>query len=590
MTGKEYKTRRHALKLGAIGIAPYSLKQFTDSEEESKGFKITQAMTPAVKKGYQAINNSNEDDFSNLLITVKNTGTSPLVLGDAYILSGAPYSVSYWKDKYYGGWGGEIQPNSSVDKFAQGSDETNGKPLEFKWRKDEKVLERAPDQFRSQQRTFPEDYAQGETYTAKFGVFLKGNDGNKSPVTDTLTLKYYGGMEKIYDVDSYSIWVPKYVESTESDKPPKQSATSTQTSTSEKETTDSEDESPVTVENGRISNGEIAVEVTTSETQRPTFINSIKRGGKVYKKKLMTVPIDRAANEYFKFESIDMASSFSNNTIAGYKVRRTFATSARTLTIETAVGVLPSHSLVLANIRFLNTSDQSVQLNTKPNFVANGIGMGRADIRSPKQPYRYHVSGHEPQEFSQASKWATSSIAGELPYVMAFDSERALAIGLLQGTTDSRMAMTEGKPHQIRLFVNPIELTPGDGAEWTLAVTAHNGGSNARNQAQELLTTANKYKQKLTEGQKQKTSVKKDDLPKRVIVKCLSDDLQRYKFRVTGEVKHLEPNEDSGAAVDTIQGNTVKGMVGKGDDRFAFSGDLIKVHNPAPVQMVVESR
>lgn len=595
MTDKGYVDRRQALKLGAFGAFP--LNRLVDSPSGSGSVQVTQAMTPAVKKGYQVID-GNEGEFNQLLVTVENTGNSPVVLADdVYVLSGVPYSATDWKVEYYSTWGPDLKANESTDVIVQGAEKINHRmlkrpsgPLEFKWVKEKEVLERAPEQFRSERRTFPDDYAQGETYTAKFGTFLKSNDGSPIPVTDSVKLRYSGGMRKVRDGDSYSIWVPKFVESVgEGTRRTRRTRTPSQTDTPEEanDTSTSEGEPELTVSGGRISNGELTVDVATDETPRPTFINSISRNGTTHKNNLMTVPIDRASNEYLRFESTDEVSSFSTDGFAGYEVRRRFGTAARTLTIETTVGVLPARPIAIVNVRFLNDGDQSVRLDTKPNFVAEGIGMGRADIRSPEGPYKFSVSGREPRKFSRSSKWATYPIAGDPPYVMAFDAERALAVGLLQGTTDERLAMTEGKPHQIRLFVNPIELAPGDNAEWTLAITAHDGGSKARNQAQQLLTTAKEHRQKIHDTEKVES---KDNLPKKVIVKCRSDDMRRYKFQVTGEVRHLEPNEDHGEAVDTISGNTVKGMVGKGDDRFAFSGELIRVNNPAPVRMIVEKR
>jgi hypothetical protein len=84
-------------------------------------------------------------------------------------------------------------------------------------------------------------------------------------------------------------------------------------------------------------------------------------------------------------------------------------------------------------------------------------------------------------------------------------------------------------------------------------------------------------------------------LPKEVIVSTRNtDELSDYVFEVTGDLEKLEPNEDTGPAVDEVisQGDRVRveGTVGSGDDRFAFSGDIIEVDVPPAVQLETQSR
>jgi len=85
------------------------------------------------------------------------------------------------------------------------------------------------------------------------------------------------------------------------------------------------------------------------------------------------------------------------------------------------------------------------------------------------------------------------------------------------------------------------------------------------------------------------------ELDKEVIVSSPGTDEQmNYVIEVTGGLKKLEPNEDGGAAVDNVSESggrvRVEGTVGSGDDRFAFSGDLIEVDVPDAVQIEVRDR
>jgi len=63
---------------------------------------------------------------------------------------------------------------------------------------------------------------------------------------------------------------------------------------------------------------------------------------------------------------------------------------------------------------------------------------------------------------------------------------------------------------------------------------------------------------------------------------------------VTGDLEKLEPNEDTGPAVDEVsrRGDRVRveGTVGSGDDRFAFSGNLVEIDVPPAVQLDIRSR
>lgn len=72
------------------------------------------------------------------------------------------------------------------------------------------------------------------------------------------------------------------------------------------------------------------------------------------------------------------------------------------------------------------------------------------------------------------------------------------------------------------------------------------------------------------------------------------DDYVDYVFEVTGDLEELEPDEDSGVAVDEIsdRGDRVRvtGAVGTGDDRFAFSGELVEVDVPSAVTIEIRNR
>jgi len=86
------------------------------------------------------------------------------------------------------------------------------------------------------------------------------------------------------------------------------------------------------------------------------------------------------------------------------------------------------------------------------------------------------------------------------------------------------------------------------------------------------------------------------DLNKELIVSSPgTDDLLEYSVRVTGDARKLEPDEDFPPADDEIisldgGGTRIRGAVSTGDDRFAFSGDLIRESVPDGVQLQVRNR
>jgi type 1 fimbria pilin len=85
-----------------------------------------------------------------------------------------------------------------------------------------------------------------------------------------------------------------------------------------------------------------------------------------------------------------------------------------------------------------------------------------------------------------------------------------------------------------------------------------------------------------------------DRLPSEVVVTSEDDTFQNYVFEVTDDLEKLEPDEDSGEAVDTVTRSgdrvRVEGAVGTGDDRFAFSGDLVEVDVPPGVNLEITER
>lgn len=92
-----------------------------------------------------------------------------------------------------------------------------------------------------------------------------------------------------------------------------------------------------------------------------------------------------------------------------------------------------------------------------------------------------------------------------------------------------------------------------------------------------------------------------DGLPQEVVVAHTdpesvqeAEDYVSYVFEVTGDLEELEPNEDDGAAVDEVidRGDRVRveGSVGTGDDRYAFSGELIEVDVPSNVTLEITDR
>lgn len=84
-------------------------------------------------------------------------------------------------------------------------------------------------------------------------------------------------------------------------------------------------------------------------------------------------------------------------------------------------------------------------------------------------------------------------------------------------------------------------------------------------------------------------------LPKLVIVTSPGVDEQTdYVFEVTGDLRYLEPNEDSGNAFDEVvdagDRTRVEGTIAYADDRFAFSGDLVEVDVPSVVNLEIRDR
>lgn len=83
-------------------------------------------------------------------------------------------------------------------------------------------------------------------------------------------------------------------------------------------------------------------------------------------------------------------------------------------------------------------------------------------------------------------------------------------------------------------------------------------------------------------------------LPKEVIVSSSIDGYRDYAFAVSGDAQKLEPNEDGVPAKDEIvyeNGRTVvRGTVGYGDDRFAFSGEITPIELPDVVSLDVRQR
>lgn len=86
-----------------------------------------------------------------------------------------------------------------------------------------------------------------------------------------------------------------------------------------------------------------------------------------------------------------------------------------------------------------------------------------------------------------------------------------------------------------------------------------------------------------------------DGLPKEAIVSSPgTDEFLAYTFEVTGDLVELEPDEDSDRAADEVidlgDRIRVEGGVNTGDDRFAFSGDLIPIDIPQGVLIEIVER
>jgi hypothetical protein len=98
------------------------------------------------------------------------------------------------------------------------------------------------------------------------------------------------------------------------------------------------------------------------------------------------------------------------------------------------------------------------------------------------------------------------------------------------------------------------------------------------------------------DGELVEDTSKNGDLNKELIVSNPgSDELREYTLRVTGDAQFLEPDEDFPPADDEIisldgGGARIEGAVSTGDDRYAFSGDLIREDVPDGVQIEVRHR
>jgi hypothetical protein len=98
------------------------------------------------------------------------------------------------------------------------------------------------------------------------------------------------------------------------------------------------------------------------------------------------------------------------------------------------------------------------------------------------------------------------------------------------------------------------------------------------------------------DGELVEDTTKDGGLSKELIVSNpSSDELKEYTLRVTGDARELEPDEDSPPADDEVVpldggGTRIRGTVSTGDDRFAFSGDLIEVDVHHDLRLEVRHR
>ena len=82
-------------------------------------------------------------------------------------------------------------------------------------------------------------------------------------------------------------------------------------------------------------------------------------------------------------------------------------------------------------------------------------------------------------------------------------------------------------------------------------------------------------------------------LPNLVVVSTPNtDEFVQYAFEVTGDLDYLEPDEDSppDQVIDAGDRVRVEGGISTGDDRYAFSGDLVETDVPSEVNLSISAR
>lgn len=132
--------------------------------------------------------------------------------------------------------------------------------------------------------------------------------------------------------------------------------------------------------------------------------------------------------------------------------------------------------------------------------------------------------------------------------------------------------------------------SPSDGGQQS---ASDGSQQSAADGGQQSASNGGDGRQSASDGGQQSSSDRR--LPKLAIVSSPGVDEQTdYVFEVTGDLRYLEPNEDSGNAFDEVvdagDRTRVEGTVAYADDRFAFSGDLVEVDVPPSVKIAVRNR
>lgn len=89
--------------------------------------------------------------------------------------------------------------------------------------------------------------------------------------------------------------------------------------------------------------------------------------------------------------------------------------------------------------------------------------------------------------------FTTRSLRKRTAFITVSDNQKASTVGLLSGPTSPLESHIERDERRYSLTVNEFTVGVGETAEWNLFFTAHEGGSVATEQAQQLADRAEEF-------------------------------------------------------------------------------------------------